>query len=374
MMILSDICSYRSEKVKTSQLSINNYISTENMLPNKMGIEKATNIPSAEYTPRFYKDDILISNIRPYFKKIWQANIDGGCSTDVLVFKNKHKIDPIYLYYILSDDNFFNHAMATSKGTKMPRGDKLAIMNYSVPDFDLNSQIKIGRILRNFDDKIFLNQQQNNNLEQQAQALFKSWFVDFEPFGGKMPDDWKIYKLGDFLPVITGKKNANVSSSEGKYPFFSCSQDIAWTDSYSFEGNAILVAGNGDFNIKFYNGKFEAYQRTYVLIPYKQRYTDWLYYAVKHNLSTITSNARGSVISFITKGNLENFEFAAPSNLENFNIVDVFLTINKCILQNKRENEKLSALRDTLLPKLMSGEIDVSKVNISADKLSFTKE
>ena len=153
-MILSDICSYRSEKVKTSQLSINNYISTENMLPNKMGIEKATNIPSAEYTPRFYKDDILISNIRPYFKKIWQANIDGGCSTDVLVFKNKHNIDPIYLYYILSDDNFFNHAMATSKGTKMPRGDKLAIMNYSVPDFDLNSQIKIGRILRNFDDKI----------------------------------------------------------------------------------------------------------------------------------------------------------------------------------------------------------------------------
>ena len=191
-----------------------------------------------------------------------------------------------------------------------------------------------------------------------------------------MPNDWKIYKLGDFLPVITGKKNANVSSSEGKYPFFSCSQDIAWTDSYSFEGNAILVAGNGDFNIKFYNGKFEAYQRTYVLIPYNQRYTDWLYYAVKHNLSAITSNARGSVISFITKGNLENFEFAAPSNLENFNIVDVFLTINKYILQNKRENEKLSTLRGTLLPKLMKGEIDVSNVDISdltsADKLSFT--
>ena len=252
--------------------------------------------------------------------------------------------------------------------------DEMCDICIPIPSLELQKQVV--QQYAQISNAIAIKERLNNNLEQQAQALFKSWFIDFEPFGGVMPNDWKIYKLGDFLPVITGKKNANVSSSEGKYPFFSCSQDIAWTDSYSFEGNAILVAGNGDFNIKFYNGKFEAYQRTYVLIPYNQRYTDWLYYAVKHNLSAITSNARGSVISFITKGNLENFEFAAPSNLENFNIVDVFLTINKYILQNKRENEKLSTLRGTLLPKLMKGEIDVSNVDISdltsADKLSFT--
>ena len=208
--------------------------------------------------------------------------------------------------------------------------------------------------------------------------MFKSYFVDFKPFGGKRPEDWKMYKLGEFLPVITGKKNANVSSSKGKYPFFSCSQDMAWTNNYSFEGNAILVAGNGDFNVKFYNGKFEAYQRTYVLIPHNPRFTDWLYYAVKHNLSNITSAARGSVISFITKGNLENFEFAAPIDLENFNLINVFSSINKIVLNNKKENEKLSGLRDALLPKLMSREIDVSKVKINeilddslTDKLSF---
>ena len=108
----------------------------------------------------------------------------------------------------------------------------------------------------------------NDNLQQQAQALYKSWFVDFEPFGGTAPSDWKSYHFADFLPVITGKKNANVSSDKGLYPFFSCSQDYAWTDEYSFDGSAILVAGNGDFNVKFYCGKFEAYQRTYVLIPY----------------------------------------------------------------------------------------------------------
>lgn len=188
--------------------------------------------------------------------------------------------------------------------------------------------------------------------------------MDFEPFDGNVPSEWKKYKLGDFLPVITGKKNANVSSSNGMYPFFSCSQGMSWTDEYSFDGNAILVAGNGDFNVKFYNGKFEAYQRTYVLIPYNPRYTAWLFYAVKYNLDKITIAARGSVIKFITKGNLEDFSFYAPSSLDNFEVIDHFNMINNIIAANRVENAKLTQLRDTLLPRLMSGEIDVSKVKI----------
>ena len=168
----------------------------------------------------------------------------------------------------------------------------------------------------------------------------------------------------NILPVITGKKNANVSSDKGQYPFFSCSQNIAWTDNYSFEGNAILVAGNGDFNVKWYNGKFEAYQRTYVLIPYNPRYTSWLYYAVKYNLAEITSAARGSVIRFITKGNLENFSFLAPRELDKCEIIDTFSTINHAIEQRVQENYRLQALRDYLLPRLMSGEINVSSIKI----------
>lgn len=204
--------------------------------------------------------------------------------------------------------------------------------------------------------------------------MFKSWFVDFGPCKneqfkeseiGMIPASYKVYHLKDFLPVITGKKNANVSSDKGKYPFFSCSQDIAWTDDFSFDADAILVAGNGDFNVKFYKGKFEAYQRTYVLIPNNPRYTAWLYYAVKHNLHNITSAARGSVISFITKGNLEDFAFAAPEVLSTASIIETFTSINRIIDANIRENQNLALVRDTLLPKLMSGEIDVSKVDIS---------
>jgi Type I restriction modification DNA specificity domain. len=195
-------------------------------------------------------------------------------------------------------------------------------------------------------------------------AIFKAWFIDYEPFNGTIPDDWKEYKLSNFLPVITGKKNANIASNKGKYPFFSCSKEVSWTNEYSFEGNAILVAGNGDFNVKFYNGKFEAYQRTYVLIPNSSRYTAWLYYAVKYNLNKITSVARGSVIKFITKSNLEDFYFYAPEQLDDFKIIDYFDAINYSIATNTIENSKLLQLRDALLPKLLSGELAVSNIDI----------
>jgi len=223
----------------------------------------------------------------------------------------------------------------------------------------IERQKEIVKILSALDDKIELNNAINRNLEEQAQAIFKSWFVDFEPFDGEMPEDWKLYKLSNFLPVVTGKKNANISVLNGTYPFFSCSQDVLWTDCYSFDGNAILVAGNGDFNVKFYNGKFEAYQRTYVLIPFEKRYAAWLYYAVKYNLDDITKGARGSVIKFITKGDLENFEFAAPQKLDSFKLLNIFDSINKIIESMKYENSQLSTLRDTLLAKLMSGEFGV---------------
>ena len=249
-------------------------------------------------------------------------------------------------------------------GSAIPSTDRYEIyaLEVDLPDYKL--QEKTVDILHSLDDKIALNNKINENLERQAQAIYKSWFVDFEPFDGVIPADWREYKISEFLPVITGKKNANVSSDKGTYPFFSCSQSFSWTDEYSFEGNAILVAGNGDFNVKWYNGKFEAYQRTYVLIPYNPQLTSWLYYAVKYNLAKITSAARGSVIKFITKGNLEDFSFYAPSSLEKLEIIETLTCINQAIDCNTQENYRLMHLRDILLPKLIAGEIDLSDIQL----------
>ena len=134
------------------------------MIPNRGGITKATNLPTGEQTSSFESGDILVSNIRPYFKKIWKASFSGGCSADVLNFKSRNNISNDFLYYILSDDEFFKYCMTTSKGTKMPRGDKVAIMQYPITLPPLATQQKIATILSSIDDKIELNNKINDNL------------------------------------------------------------------------------------------------------------------------------------------------------------------------------------------------------------------
>lgn len=161
---LSDICEYAKGKVEVAILDEDTYVSTENMMPNKGGITIASSLPTLAQTQAFLTGDILVSNIRPYFKKIWFAKFDGGCSNDVLVFRAKDGVSKRFLYYVLADDTFFDYSMATSKGTKMPRGDKAAIMKYVVPDFTYEEQEKIAEILEVFDRKIQLNTEINENL------------------------------------------------------------------------------------------------------------------------------------------------------------------------------------------------------------------
>ena len=175
----------------------------------------------------------------------------------------------------------------------------------------------------------------------------------FESFGYTLPIGWRIHHLSEYLPVITGKKDANTTSPDGQYPFFSCSQDILWTKEYSFEADAILVAGNGDFNVKNYSGKFEAYQRTYVLIPKNELFCGWLYYVVKHHLPKATTAARGSVISFITKGILENIAFAVPDDFDELRLFcEKANAIVKAIRVNNSEILELQRIQPIVLEQL----------------------
>lgn len=161
---LSDICDYAKGKIDVAVLDEDTYISTENMMPNKGGITRASSLPTVVQTQSFFAGDILVSNIRPYFKKIWFAEYDGGCSNDVLVFRAKAGVSNRFLYYVLADDSFFDYSMATSKGTKMPRGDKAAIMKYEVPSFTYEEQEILSGILEVLDKKIQLNVEINDNL------------------------------------------------------------------------------------------------------------------------------------------------------------------------------------------------------------------
>lgn len=202
---LGDICFYAKGKVDVTELTEKNYISTENMLSNKGGVTTASSLPRTVQTQQYQQYDTLVSNIRPYFKKIWFAESDGGCSNDLLVLRAKEGIDAKFLYYVLADDAFFDYSNATSKGTKMPRGDKNAIMQYPVPTFDLETQQKIAGVLSDIDDKIELNRQINDNLLQQAQATFQNELLSVQtlPAGCKQAS---LIDIADYLNGLAMQK------------------------------------------------------------------------------------------------------------------------------------------------------------------------
>lgn len=129
---LADICDYSKDRISVSSLSVSNYYSTENMLPGKAGAVDASSLPTIAQTTKCKTGDVLISNIRPYFRKIVYCQSDCGCSTDVLCFTPKSSALSAYLFSTLYADRFFDFMVAGSKGTKMPRGDKHQIMTYAV--------------------------------------------------------------------------------------------------------------------------------------------------------------------------------------------------------------------------------------------------
>ncbi len=308
----------------------------------------------------------------------------------------KNNIDLKYIFYFLSQKEIQYYLASNASGSANQANiNSSTIENLKIPYKDYMTTKKIADILSVIDEKIETLQNINKTLEETAKAIFKSWFVDFDivkakangksdseiakEFGiseeiiklfpsefetseiGKIPKRWEVKKLGDFFPVKTGKKNANIANNNGIYPFFTCSQEVLKTNSYSFDDSAILLAGNGDFNIKWYRGKFEAYQRTYVLIPYDKNNLGYLFFAMKHFLDLITGASQGSVIKFITKGMIENFKIVYPNNIK---FINFFNQILDNIENNINQIQTLQNLRDTLLPKLINGEIGVDKLDI----------
>lgn len=287
--------------------------------------------------------------------------IVAGTETTVMCIENRDIANPAYINYMLQTELFKRKLRQYVTGMKVFRVHPRDIAKIEVNLPDIVTQNKVVRILDAIYEKCSNINRLNDYLEELALSLYiekLEWPQD------ELPTGWLYKPLSDFFPVKTGKKDANIATPDGTYPFFTCAQGNLLTDDYSFDGTAILVAGNGDFNVKWYEGKFEVYQRTYVLMPQEPALLGYLYCAVKRNLTSITCGARGSVIKFITKGNIADYKIAVPPNPSDNEYVQKLRLLLKTIDANKKEIAALTELRDTLLPKLMSGEIDVSKVLI----------
>ncbi len=183
----SDIAEYITTKIDITSIEQDKYISTDNMLANFGGVSIADSLPATERCNSFKKRDILFSNIRTYFKKVWFAGFDGGCSADVLVIRSKNEEIVLneFLYLLICSEEFINFTIASSNGAKMPRGDKNAIKKYvfNIPNIEYQKQC-IAQYF-NLNKKIQLNTQINQTLEQIAQTIFKSWFIAFDPVHAK---------------------------------------------------------------------------------------------------------------------------------------------------------------------------------------------
>ena len=384
---LSDCSDFSSNR--TSDIQLETYISTENMLPNKGGVVKAESIPDCKTTSKYEPHDILLSNIRPYFCKIWYADKEGGCSNDVLVIKAKKGFLPKFLYYVLSDQNFFNYDTVTSKGTKMPRGSKNAIMKYLVPDLDLPTQRRIASILSAYDNLIENNNKRIRLLEQMAENLYKEWFVRFRFPGHEkvemengLPKGWRISRIKDFGRIETGKTPSmeNPEYYGGDYLFIKTPDmhDSMFvfntTETLSDKGNqcqkkkllpvnSIMVSCIGSGGVVSINAKQgHTNQQINSIILHNQTYLEWLYFTCRSLKTTIELfGATGATMTNLSKGKFENLKVIEPEK----NIVTQFNVFSNPIFEQIKnlstQNDNLTRQRDQLLPRLMSGKLGVKE-------------
>ena len=278
------------------------------------------------------------------------------------------EVIPEYIGYYLRSPKFRGKFMAFSTMTTRASlaNDDLLSMEVDIPEKAI--QQRIATILSRYDSLIENYQKQIKLLEESAQRLYKEWFIDLRFPGHEntkivdgIPEGWEKKNLGDITPIKTGKRDANFGTADGEYPFFTCAQEPIKSPAYSFDASAVILAGNGDFNVKLYRGKFEAYQRTYVLEP---NYTNMLYllfFCVLENMNRLATGASGSTIKFLTKGMIESLDLYEPD-------VDTLFAFNKIVEPIQRQKENLSTqirhlaeARDRLLPKLMSGEVIVNR-------------
>lgn len=327
---------------------------------------------------------IVRENEKFYFK-------DGNLTW---IKKSKNFLPEYLYYYLISDEGKFkleNISIGTTQKAITIVG--LKSLEISLPPLDV--QKKIAGVLGALDDKIELNNKINNNLEQQAQALFKSWFVDFEPFGGTMPKDWKVGNLLDiadylnglamqkFRPAENDKGLPVLKIKELRQGFCDSNSELCSLNvknEYIVNDGDVIFSWSGSLLVDFWcGGKCGLNQHLFKVTS--KNFDKWFYFLwTKHYLEHFAFIAadKATTMGHIKREELEKAKVIIPSSECYQKMKQIMTPIYDLLISNRVENTRLSALRDTLLPKLMSGEIDVSNVDISAltstDKLSFSED
>lgn len=308
------------------------------------------------------------------FKNNYRSNTT--VDSHVTIVRGNKNINPVFLSYnlFLRQGEIESLAEGTTGQIELPK-KKLGKLIINLPP--LSIQKKIAAVLSALDDKIELNNKINQNLEQQAQALFKSWFIDFEPFGGKMPEDWKksdIYSIADitygasFSSKLFNKEKKGlpvIRIRDLKRQYSNTYTEEIHLKAYTIKAGDIVVGMDGEFKPYIWGGDNGLLNQR-VCVFHSKRYLGklFLYFTIKPLLNKVEQTEVATTVIHIGKQDFDAFKIVLPT----CNILDKFdgiaAPIYNTIVRNLLENSRLSQLRDTLLPKLMSGEIDVSSIDV----------
>ncbi len=399
--VFGDCATLIRESISPSDLGNTPYIGLEHIGENTLsliGRGIASDVTSTK--SRFREGDILFGKLRCYFRKVARAPFDGVCSTDIWVTRAKEGIDQGFLYYCMASQSFVDFADSGSIGTRMPRTKWEWVSRYKVHLPPLQEQRRIAHILGTLDDKIELNRQMNETLEATACAIFKSWFVDFDPVKakmegrkppcmdtstavlfpsafqdsslGKIPKRWQITTIDEDFNLIMGQSPPGSTYNEDGegMPFYQGRRDFGFRyptqrvyctapKRFAEKGDTLVSvrAPVGDINMVLEKCSIG---RGVAAVQHKTGNRSYTYYTMQ-SLQDVFSRyeAEGTVFGAINKTDFQTLPYLRPRD----EIVEAFerlvFPLDQTIENNENESRTLAQTRDTLLPKLLSGEIRV---------------
>ncbi len=397
-MILKDIAYYVDESIISDDIEKVQYVTTDSLLQNKEGRTIAINMPPQPCSlTHFMPGDVLIANIRPYLKKIWKADIEGGCSKDVLVIRAKEGHFAEFVYALAMQDSFFENAMLGNKGTQMPRGDKNKIMEFPVYIHNGKEEQKLGELIDKIQKKIALNTRMNAELEAMAKQLYDYWFVQFDfpdengnPYkssGGKMvynstlkreiPAGWEVKNLFYIANYYNGLACQNYRPTEGETSLpvikitemhngFTSETERASSNIPSeaiIENGDVLFAWSASLEVMLWGlGEGALNQHIFKVTSNNGFPKSFYYYQLLEYVGHFKkiAEAKKTTMGHITKDHLEQSQIVVPPTTDLPNqLEDKLEPIMDKIVSLSSERIYLTHLRDSLLPMLMNGQVTI---------------
>ena len=336
--VLGDVLEFSNTRINSSELNSGNYVSTENILQNFQGIVKARSIPEDTNVMAFSCGNILLSNIRPYLKKVWKATFNGGCSSDVFVLQANSNIDADYLHYVVANDKFIGFVMNGAKGVKMPRGDKNQMKTYSLSLPSIKEQRKISRFLSFLDERIAVQNRLIEDLKKLRCAVSNKLFQSVK--GVAIP-------LSCISNIVKGKQiNGDFLADVGEYYVMNGGTDPSgYYDNYNVEANTISISegGNSCGYVQFNRMPFWSGGHCYTIQDIVSDVeTLYLYHYLKSKEDSIMKLRIGTGLPNIQKKDLAEFKVIILAIEQQRTISNILSLLER---KNEIEGQLLIAMR-----------------------------